>query len=228
MIMGATHLWHLRAYDVMLPREEVRYLSGTMDRRQAMTFVRETGHSRYPFSPTGHLNDINGVVLVKELLHWLLTHDTDEIDWEAVCRDVLIVPESAPLPRLMHTYRESHRHLAVVVDEYGSVEGIATLEDVLEEIVGDIRDESDVPVEDFRERADGALLVRATVDLRRLCSRLGIEWQPGEEVNTIGGLVTEKLERIPKSGDTISWNGYRVEVVGADRRRVRQLAIKKE
>jgi CBS domain containing-hemolysin-like protein len=228
IIIGATHLWHLRAYDVMLPREEVRYLSGTMDRRQAMIFVHETGHSRYPFSPTGDLNDINGVVLVKELLYWLLTHDTDEIDWEAVCRDVLIVPESSPLPRLMHTYRESHRHLAVVVDEYGSVEGIATLEDVLEEIVGDIRDESDLTVEDFSERADGALLVRATVDLRRLCSRLGIEWQPGEDANTIGGLVTEKLERIPKSGDTISWNGYCVEVVSADRRRAQQLAITKE
>jgi CBS domain containing-hemolysin-like protein len=93
----------------------------------------------------------------------------------------------------MHTYRESHRHLAVVVDEYGSVEGIATHEDVLEEIVGDIRDESDVPVEDFRERADGALLVRATVDLRRLCSRLGIEWQPGEESN---GSLARKSTRL--------------------------------
>ena len=215
--MGATHLWHLRAHDVMLPREDMHYLSGTMGRKQAITFVRETGHSRYPFSPTGHLNDVNGVVLAKDLLHWLLTHDADEIDWEAVCRDVLIVPESAPLMHLMHTYRESRRHLAIVVDEYGSVEGIATLEDV-----------RDAPAEDFYERPDGTLLVQATVDLRRLCSRLGIAWQPDEDVNTIGGLVTEMLERIPKPGDSISWNGYRVEVVRADRRRVRRLAIRKE
>lgn len=228
MIVGATHLGHLRARDVMLPRERVRYLSGTMTRLKAMNFVRETGHSRFPFSPTASLKDVNGMVLAKELLYWLLTNDDAAIDWEAVKRDVLVVPESAPLPKLLRTYQESHRQLAVIVDEYGSVEGIATLEDVLEEIVGDIQDESDQPAEDFFEREDGTLLVRATVDLRRLCATLGIVWQPGDDVNTIGGLVTETLEKIPEVGDAISWNGYRIEVVRADLQRVHQLAIAPE
>ncbi len=228
MIVGATHLRHLKAHDVMLPRDEVQCLSGTMDREAAMKAMRETGHSRFPFTPTGDVNDVNGMVLAKELLYWLLTNDGADVDWDAVRRDVLIVPESAPLSQLLRTYQEAQRHLAVIVDEYGSVTGLATMEDVLEEVVGDIRDESDAPAEDFQERADGTLLVAATVDLRRLSSRLGIAWQPEEDINTVGGLVIETLERIPKEGDTISWNGYRIEVVRADRRRVRRLAIREE
>lgn len=228
MIIGATHLRHLQAHDVMLPREDVNYLTGLMSREEAVQFMRETGHSRFPFSPTGSLNDVTGVVLAKELLDWLLSNDTTDIQWDEVAREPLIVPRSASLPQLMRTYQETYRHLAVVVDEYGSVEGIATLEDVLEEIVGDIRDEKDSQTDDFIERADGTLLVRATVDLRRLTSKLGVPWPPDIGVNTVGGLVTEKLERIPVVGDTIAWNGYQLEVVRADSRRVRRLAIRKD
>jgi len=228
MIVGATYLRELQAHDVMLPREDICYLSKSMRRDEAMRFVHESGHSRFPYTPTGDLADVSGMVLAKELFHWLLENDSDEIDWESIRREVLIVPHSAPLPRLLRTYQESRRHLAVVVDEYGSVKGIVTLEDVIEEIVGDIHDESDAPAEDFFERDDGSLVVRGSVDLRRLCGKLGIEWQPDSDVNTIGGLVTERLERIPKAGDTISWNGYRIEVVRADARRARQLAIREE
>jgi CBS domain containing-hemolysin-like protein len=127
----------------------------------------------------------------------------------------------------MKTFQDTQRHLAIVVDEYGSVEGIVTLEDVLEEIVGDIRDESDLPADDFYKRADGALVVRGHVDLRRLCAALDIPWQPEFESATVGGLLTETLERIPVRGDTLDWNGYRLRVLGADRRRVRRVDIRK-
>lgn len=228
MIVGATHLKHLQVHDVMLPGEEVCYLSETMDRNEAIEYMRETGHSRFPLSSTASIKDVHGVVLAKELLHWLVTNQAEQIDWEAVRREELIVPETTSLPQLLHTFQESHRQLAIVVSEYGGVVGIATLEDVLEEIVGDIRDESDRPVQDFETTDDGSILVRATVDLRRLSWKLGVPWDPGSAVNTVGGLVTESLERIPKQGDAISWNGYRIEVVRADQRRVRQLSIRKE
>jgi CBS domain containing-hemolysin-like protein len=227
IIVGATQLHYLNARDVMLPRKDVRYLSATMDRYEAIKFVRESGHSRFPFSPTANLSDVSGVVLAKDLLYWLLEHDDDQIDWDAISKDVLVVPDSAPLLKLLHTYQDSHRHLAIVVDEYGSVEGVATLEDVLEEIVGDIRDESDLPVDDIREQTDGTLLVRSRVDLRKLSDELGITWDPNTDVSTIGGLVTETLERIPVVGDSINWTGYKVDVIGADRRRARLLHISK-
>lgn len=227
IIVGATQLRYLQAHDVMLPRKDVRYLSATMDRHEAMELVRESGHSRFPFSPTMHLSDVSGVILAKDLLYWLLQHDGDQVDWEAIRQDTLVVPDSLPLPQLLHTYQDSHRHLAIVVDEYGTVKGVATMEDVLEEIVGDIHDESDLPVEDFREQADGTLLVRGRVDLRKLSDRVGTTWDPTIDVSTIGGLVTETLERIPVVGDSIDWNGYRIEVLRADRRRARVLRVSK-
>ncbi|MGI9235944.1 MAG: hemolysin family protein [Woeseiaceae bacterium] len=227
IILGATQLRHLHVHDVMLPRANVRFMYTSMDRNEALNLITESGHSRFPFSPTDSLSDVSGVILAKDLLYWLLKHDGEKIDWEAIRHDVLVIPDSVPLPQLLHTYQDSHRHLAIVVNEYGSVEGIATLEDVLEEIVGDIRDESDLPADDFREQADGALLVRGHVDLRKLSDKLGITWEPNLDASTIGGLLTEILERIPVVGDSVDWNGYRVEVLRADRRRARLLRVSK-
>ena len=226
MIVGATHLGDLRAVDVMLPREEVHFLSGTMHRDVALSMVRETGHSRFPYSPTGEIDDVTGVILVKELLHWKLTHDSTSVDWESLRKDALVVPESLPLPRLLRTFQESQRHLAIVVDEYGSMKGIATLEDVLEEIVGEIYDESDQPSKDIVQRKDGAMYVKATVDLRKLSTALGVSWHPEDDVTTIGGLISERLENIPSVGDAIEWNGYRITVLRADRQRATMLSVR--
>lgn len=227
MIAGATHLGELRAHDVMLPREEIHYLSGTMGRDAVLDMVRTTGHSRFPYSPSGDINDVSGVVLVKELLNWQLLHDEDSIDWESLRRDSLVVPDSLPLPRLLRTFQESQRHLAMVIDEYGSIKGIATLEDVLEEIVGEIYDESDRRANDIIKGDDGELQVDATVDLRKLSAALGLSWQPVGDVTTVGGLVTETLEKIPAAGDSIKWQGYRITVLRADRQHAELVSVRK-
>ena len=225
MIVGAAQLADLQAHDVMLPREKIRFMSQDMSREEALALALETGHSRFPFSPTGEVDGINGIVLVKDLQFWLLANAQDSVDWEELVKDVLIVPETSALPQLLRTFQESRRHLAVVVDEYGDVQGIATLEDVLEEVVGDIRDESDRPSVDIREREDGSLLVRGTVDLRVLSAKLGIPWEPEEDVTTVGGIVSEKLERIPVEGDSIEWQGYRISVLRADSKRAILLSV---
>ena len=167
-------------------------------------------------------------MLAKALLHWLLQNEQEQVDWKSLTKEALIVPPSVPLLQLMRTYQDSRRHLAIVIDEYGTVEGIATLEDVLEEIVGDIFDESDLPTHEFHEMADGALIVRARVDLRKLSAKLDVAWDPEIEATTIGGLVMEELERIPVAGDTISWNGYRIEVLRADERHAKLLRMRPE
>jgi putative hemolysin len=228
MVVGATQLRYLHAHDIMLPREEVCFLSGEMHRGEAIKLVRKTGHSRFPFSPTRDMQDVSGVVLAKDLLYWLLRHDEDDIDWHSLTKEPIIVPASLPLIQLLRTYQDRRRHLAIIVDEYGTVEGIATLEDVIEEIVGDIFDESDLPIREFREQDDGSLVVRATVDLRKLSAKLALAWDPEIEASTIGGFVTDVLERIPKVGDTVSWRGYRIEVLRADKRRAKLLRISKE
>lgn len=228
MVVGATQLRYLHAHDVMLPRDDVRFLSAEMERDEVLAVLRETGHSRFPFSPTRELEAVSGVVLAKDLLYWLLSNEENVIDWSALTKEPLVVPRSAPLVQLLRTFKESHRHMAIVVDEYGSVDGIMTLEDVLEEIVGDIFDETDLPTAEFHEMAEGDLVVRAHVDLRKLCAKLHIAWDPGTEPATIGGLVTETLERIPEVGDAIDWNGYRVEVLRADERHAKLLRIRKQ
>jgi CBS domain containing-hemolysin-like protein len=228
MVVGATQLKYLEAHDVMLPRDDVHFISGEMGRVEAMEFIKQTRHSRFPFTPTRDLADISGVVLAKQLLHWLLQHDEDTVDWNALTKEALIVPPSAPLLQLLRTFKDSRRHMAIVVDEYGTVEGIATLEDVLEEIVGDIFDETDLPTAEFHETANGDLIVHAHVDLRKLCAKLDVAWDPETEPATIGGLVTEELERIPVAGDTISWSGYRIEVLRADQRHAKLLRFRAE
>ncbi len=225
MIVGATQLKHLQAHDVLLPREEVNFLSGEMDRDEAIEYVRQSGHSRFPFSPSGSLSNVTGIVLAKDLHYWLLENDGDVIDWNAVVKDALIVPPTVPLLQLLRMYQDMRRHLAIVVDEYGTVDGIATLEDVIEEIVGDIFDESDLPVHEFHELRDGALIVRGRVDLRKLSAKLKISWDPEIDVSTIGGLVAEELDRIPTAGDSIDWQGYHIEVLRADKRRAKLLRI---
>ncbi|MDH3805799.1 MAG: CBS domain-containing protein, partial [Gammaproteobacteria bacterium] len=152
----------------------------------------------------------------------------DDIDWDSLTKEALIVPPSVPLIQLLRTYQDKRRHLAIIVDEYGTVEGIATLEDVLEEIVGDIFDESDLLMREFHELADGSFIVRARVDLRKLSANLAIAWDPKISASTIGGFVTEELERIPRAGDAISWKGYQIEVLRADKRRAKLLRIRKE
>ena len=228
MVVGATQLRYLHAHDIMLPREDVQFLSADMKRDEAVEFVRQTGHSRFPFSPTRDLRDVSGIVLAKDLHHLLLQNDGDDIDWHEVTKDALVVPPTVPLLQLLRTFKDRRRHLAIIVDEYGTVEGIATLEDVIEEIVGDIFDESDLPTHEFHEQADGALIVRARVDLRKLSGKLGVTWDPEIDPSTIGGFVTEELERIPVAGDTINWKGYRIEVLRADERRATLLRIRKE
>jgi CBS domain containing-hemolysin-like protein len=210
----------------MLPREKVRFLSAEMSREEAIAYVRKSGHSRFPFSPSRELKDASAVVYTKDLLYWSLQNDGPEVDWDALRKDALVVPESVPLLQLLHTYRDTRRHLAIVVDEYGSVEGVATLEDVLEEIVGDIFDETDLPRSEFHELTDDTLLVRASVDLRKLCAKLEVAWEPDSETSTIGGLVTKMLDRIPVAGDNVRWNGYEIEVLRADKRRAKLLRIR--
>ena len=225
MIVGATLLRKMRALDVMIPRQKVTFLSGKDSREETKLKLTETEFSRFPFSPTSRLDDVSGVVLSRKLLFWMQDHPNQEVDWPSVTGDALIVPDSMRLDALLKTFQSERRHLAIVVDEFGSVEGIATLEDVIEEVIGEIDDETDEPIPGLSQQPDGSLQVRGGTDLRRVCFALGLEWSPELEVATMAGLVSERLGRIPVPGDVLEWRGYRLEVVVADERRARQVRI---
>jgi CBS domain containing-hemolysin-like protein len=229
IIVGATRLSQLRAADVMLPRPQVVFLSAQASRSETLATIERSGYSRFPFSPTKELDDATGIVLARQLLFRVLAAPPEQpIDWASVAREPLVVPASTPANALLRTMRDAANHMALVVDEYGGVEGIVTLEDVLEEIVGDITDESDRPTEDVWREPDGSIRVLASVDLRRVCTLLGLEWEPGFEVASVGGFVADTLARVPRSGDRVDWRDFEIEVVTANPMRAELLVIRRQ
>jgi len=216
IIAGASGLHELTASDVMLPRKQVIYLSATNSRQQVLDTVRQSPHSRFPFSTTEQLDQVSGVVLVKKLLFQLQENPDETIDWSRLVIEPIIVPETATVDTMLRTFKEARRHMAIVIDEYGDVQGIVTLEDVLEEIVGDIMDESDRPAVAIWPQEDGSVHALASTALRELCKQLDISLLPDMEVTTLGGLVTKLLGRMPIDGDTMEWNDCRLEVLSSN------------
>jgi len=226
MILGAAELGELRVGQVMVPRGKVAFLSSARSREENLALIRRSGHSRFPFSPTVELDQVEGIVLAKELHFHLLDHPEGPIAWEKLLRVPLLVPPTKPLNDLLRVFQRRRSHLAMVVNEYGGIDGIVTLEDVLEEIVGEIVDESDGPVGEFKVREDGGLVAPAGMEMRRLCRHLGVAWDPDREgVVSVGGLVARELERIPRRGDRVSWRGMSFQVLAAGRRRPETILI---
>jgi putative hemolysin len=225
IIEGAVALRELTAYDIMVPRNSVAYLSGDRTLEENLAVIRRTGHSRFPFTPDGDLDRVEGVVLAKELLFQLREHD-DPPNWKSLLGEMLVTPAQQPLERLLRTFQEQRRHLAFVVDEYGGIQGIVTLEDVLEEIVGEIEDESDRIDPRIIRRPDGSLVCRGLAETRKVFELLGVDEEV--EMVTIGGLVAELVGRLPRTGDSLSWHGYRFDVLRASARRVEHLQITSE
>lgn len=215
MIVGASELRKLAATNIIVPRQEVVFLTHDHSRSEVLDTISQSGFSRFPYSPTGDLDQVVGVVFAKEVLSQLVDSASDTVKWQALVHDAIVVPETVALDSLLRTFRQTRRHMALVVDEYGDFQGIVTLEDVIEEIVGDIFDESDLPREDLWQRPDGSLRAFGTAELHRVCRMLNIEMPSDVEIATIGGLLSELLGRIPGQGDTVEWRGYRFMVMSA-------------
>jgi CBS domain containing-hemolysin-like protein len=224
IIERAASLKELTAYDVMVPRNGVRVLAGDRSLDQNLQVIRRTGHSRFPFSPDGDLDRIAGIVLVKELL-FQLTESAGEPDWQALLVPPVVVPATMPLDRLLHLFQEKRRHMGVVVDEYGGTQGIITLEDVLEELVGDIEDESDRINPSIVRRPDGTLVCRGWAETRRVFELLDVEAEV--EAASLGGFIANLVERVPRPGDRVEFAGYEFRVVQASARRAERVEVRR-
>ncbi len=224
LIHNATKLRDLTAKDVMVSRDRVTYLSGNQETEDNLKRVHRTGHSRFPYTPTGELDDVKGIVLTKELLFSL--RQQPEPDWESLLVELLIVPESATLNIVLRKFQASKRHMAIVVDEYGSTEGIVTLEDVLEEIVGEIEDEFDTDATEIIERPDGALLCRGVAEVADVFRRLSITGVQTER-KTLSGFLSERLGSVPAAGAHVDVGAFRFEVLKANNRRAERVRVTK-
>lgn len=224
MIEGVAALRELRARDVMVPRARVVYLSGQRSLDENLEVVQRSGHSRFPYSATGDLDQIEGVILVKDLM-FTLHESGDSIDLAQLATKALVVPSSTTLERLLRMFQRERRHLAIVVDEYGGTEGVVTLEDVLEEIVGEIEDESDRVDPFVTRRSDGSVICRGWAEARTVLGGFGIEADDIQAV-TVGGLVAELVGRVPRVGDQMEWRGLSFLVTQASARRAERVEVR--
>lgn len=224
MIEGAARLRELTAYDVMVPRSLVVYLSGARTLEENLALVKRSGHSRFPYTPDGNVDHVEGIVLIKDLLYPLREHG-EVSDFRKFALPLLVVPGATPLERLLRTFQEERRHMAVVVDEYGGTQGLVTLEDVLEEIVGEIEDESDRVDPSIFRRAPGIYVCRGSSETRKVFELLGVE--SDTEMVTLAGFTAELVGRVPRVGDAVEWEGHRFTVLRASARRAERIEVRK-
>jgi CBS domain containing-hemolysin-like protein len=220
LLTGAIVFGDLDASEVMVPRPDVEAAPSSAPVAEIQQLMRVTGHSRIPIH-SGDIDDILGLVHVKDLM-------VDEVDQDApldpgLIREVLVVPETAPLRSVLTEMRQGRSHLAVVVDEHGSTAGIITLEDIAEELVGEIADEHDPREQRVTVEPGGRIVASGTVRPDELF-RYGVRLSTGD-YETIGGLVMDRLGRVPRRGDLIEDQGWRLRVRSTEGRRVGDVEI---
>lgn len=204
MLHGVFELSQIRVRDVMIPRTEVVGVEVNTSFEDALQIARNSRHSRFPVYE-GSLDSIIGIIHSKDILNYVGTPQA--FDLRAIARPPYFVPESKRIETLLQSFRRKRVHLAVVVDEYGGVEGIVTLEDIFEEIVGEIEDEYDVVEEVlFREIAPGRFLVDGSASLRTINRRFGLQLSE-EHANTLAGFLLRTMGTIPQEGDSCEANG---------------------
>ncbi len=210
------------ARHAMIPRGDVVYLSLARSMQENLTIIGQTTHTRFPLG-TIDVDHVAGMIHVKDLFLRRDRLRTSE-DLVEIKRDILFVPESRPLDALLREFQQSRTHMAIVVDEYGGTAGMITLEDVIEEIVGEIQDEFDREPPKVQETPEGLVFDGLSL-LDDVWEKLGIEVEESTEVSTLGGFVTEQLGRIPRTGDRASVNGYEFRVLEMKGRRVSKVLV---
>ncbi len=217
-----------RIDDVMVPRADIVAVDATAPVADAVGVFRNAGHSRLPIYRET-LDDIVGMVHVKDILPFWGAAEAPPL--ATVAREVLFVPPSMPVLDLMQQMQATRKHLAIVVDEYGGTDGLVTIEDLVEEIVGEIEDEHDPEGgPNIVQRSDGTLVVSARTPLEELEKELACDLLPEEEdlyVDTVGGLVFSLLGRVPQRGEVVRHpDGVEFEVTEADARRIKRLRVR--
>lgn len=221
MISGALNVANQTAADIMVPRSKIDMLDITKPLSELLPDIIETGHSRFPVYEDDRDN-IVGILLAKDLL---LTITNPSIDLRPLVRPAVFIPETKRLNILLHDFRSSRNHLAIVINEHGGTAGLVTMEDVLEQIVGDIEDEFDEDAEKtiFQTGSNSWRAMGATeIEIFNRAFNTNL---CDDDYDTLGGWFTAELGRIPKRGDTLDYEGLNMTVVGADNKRVLWLHI---
>jgi CBS domain containing-hemolysin-like protein len=224
MIEGIFDLKQTVAREIMVPRTYIVGISRDATRDQVLKTVIESGHSRIPVYDE-NIDHIVGILNAKDLLPlWL--NGSEEFNMEPMLRDPFFVPETKRIKDLLNELRHKKSHLAVIVDEYGGTSGIVTIENIIEEIIGDIRDEHDFEEELFVTQEDGSVLVNAWVNIDDFEEQFGVKF-PREGFDTIGGFIIHLLGKVPIKGEKIEYGELEFKIQGGDQKRITRVLVSK-
>ena len=223
MIEGVIEISELRVRDIMIPRSQIVFINAQQSLSECLDVIIESAHSRFPVIADERDNVI-GLLLAKDLLKYLRP-DAQPFSVHEVLRPAVIIPESKRVDRMLKEFRSERFHMAIVVDEFGSISGLVTIEDILEQIVGDIEDEFDEEdVEDIRQLSKHIYAVQALTDIEDFNQYFGTGFT-GEEVDTIGGVIMQAFGYLPTRGESITLDNIEFKVTSADSRRIIQLRV---
>jgi putative hemolysin len=211
------------AHEVMVPRPQVVAISVDLPPEECLAAVIDSPYTRYP-AYRGSLDEIVGILHVRDLFSSLYGKGIENVVIEELLRRPYLVPETKDLGALLAEFRQTKQHMAIVVDEYGAMQGIVTLEDLLEEIVGDIADEYDLPDESIERIDERRIRVHGTFPIDDFNEQFGVG-MPQDDYHTLGGFVFGELGRAPEQGSEVNWNGLLFRVVEVDGARIERLEV---
>jgi magnesium and cobalt transporter len=224
MLRGVLEVSQTQVREAMIPRSQMVVVERDAPQKEVLKTIVESGHSRFPVIGEDR-DEVDGILLAKDVLSYSVTTPNAVFDCSRFLRTATVIPESKRLNTLLKEFRISRNHMAIVVDEYGSTSGLVTIEDVLEEIVGEIDDEHDPrEAEPIQKLGDSHYLIRALTRIETFNEYFKTNLLD-EEYDTVGGLVIHELGRMPRRGERIVFEGFSFKVVQADRRRVHVLEV---
>lgn len=224
IIEGALQVSSMQVRDIMIPRSQVVTVSASLKLNEILELVSKASHSRFPVVGE-NVDNVMGILLAKDLLPLILSEGQDKFEIKDIVRPATFVPESKPLNVLLKEFRETRQHMAIVIDEYGSVCGVVTIEDVLEQIVGEIEDEFDVDDDSYIKKFDeNNYIVKALTPVDEFNEYFETEFSD-QEFTTIGGLVLQEFGHIPERSESIEIGQFLVTVLNADSRQIKLLKV---
>ncbi len=224
IIEGALQVSAMQVREIMVPRPQMEVIRADQPLSRILPRIIEAGHSRYPVIGEA-MDEVLGVLLAKDLLPQILQPDGDQFDLVKLLRPATFVPESKRVNVLLREFRENRNHMAIVIDEYGGVSGLVTIEDVLEEIVGDIEDEHDVEEDAFiRKVTDDDYIIKALTPIEDFNERFQARFSD-EEFDTIGGIILQQFGYLPRRNEVATIDGYQFKVLNADNRQIHLLRM---
>ena len=231
MLAGVLEVAETQVREVMVPRSQMVVIERDQGLSEMLDIIVESGHSRFPVIGEDR-DEVLGVLLAKDLLHHFMGGADGDLQIDRYIRTLSVIPESKRLNALLKEFRDSHNHMAIVVDEYGGVSGLLTIEDVLEEIVGEIDDEHDQEEAEFihadqDKNGRPCFSVRALTRIEDFNDYFESEFAD-DQYDTIGGLVMHELGRLPRRGESLDFEGFNFLVTKADRRRIDSLQVQRD